>query len=136
MAGNFPTLIAALVHFGPLVHTLADYLLAEFTRAFVLAGEPVGLQGSIATVGGQSVELAPRKAGMLAALADARGAVITKRGLLADVWGDASADPHVVETTMGRLRAKLGAAGGGLVSVPRRGYRLESTSPAVSLPST
>ena len=112
---------------GPLVRTLADHLLAECTRAFVLAGVPVRLQGSIATVGRESVELAPREAGVLAALADAQGAVVTKRGLLADVWGDASADPHVVETTMGRLRAKLGAPGVGLVSVPRRGYRLAAS---------
>lgn len=40
------------------------------------------------------------------------------------VWGDPNADPHVVETTAGRLRTRLGPAGRGLVSVPRRGYRI------------
>ncbi len=41
-----------------------------------------------------------------------------------DVWGDRTQDPHVVETTVGRLRTRLAPDGDAIVSVPRRGYRL------------
>jgi uroporphyrinogen-III synthase len=39
------------------------------------------------------------------------------------VWGEVG-DEHVVEVTVARLRRRLGAAGGGIETVVRRGYRL------------
>jgi uroporphyrinogen-III synthase len=57
-------------------------------------------------------------------LAEADGAVVSKARLLQEAWPDESADEHVVEVTVGRLRRRLGAHGEAIQTVSRRGYRL------------
>ena len=60
---------------------------------------------------------------VLEVLSERQGAVISKQALLQRVWQDDS-DEHAVEVTVGRLRRRLGAAGGSIETVMRRGYRL------------
>ena len=87
---------------------------------------PVGLQGSFLTTGdGDPVELSPRERGVVAGLLAARpGTVVAKGDLLRSVWRDPTADPHVVEVAVARLRKRLQPAGLTLEAVHRRGYRL------------
>ena len=108
---------------GSMVLALAAELSGR-ARQLVVAGDDVVLQGSLAIVGGEEVRLADRERSVLHALADARGAVVTKRSLVRSVWGDTTADEHTVEVTVSRLRRRLGRAGEAIQTVPRRGYRL------------
>ena len=65
---------------------------------------------------------------MFEMLAASPGAVVSRPALLAHVWGSATADPHALETTVGRLRRRLGpaaspsarAAGVATSSIPQR----------------
>jgi len=70
-------------------------------------------------IDGERVELAPREREVLDALLAARGRIVTKEEL-AD-----STSVHAVEVAVSRLRDRLGAFGGAIVAVRRRGYRLE-----------
>jgi uroporphyrinogen-III synthase len=108
---------------GTMVQVLAHELSGR-ARRLVLGGTAVTLQGALAVVDGEEVRLTDRERDVLRVLADAGGAVVPKRTLLRDVWGDASADEHAVEVTVSRLRNRLGPVGAALATVPRRGYRL------------
>ena len=114
---------------GSMVKELADELAAA---AWHLEVDAV----SLTVQGGQIMVDAPsngpiahqarlprREQQLLARLAAAAGRVVSKSELGRDVWGP-DIDLHVVEVTVGRLRANLGAASGAIVTVPRRGYRL------------
>ena len=95
----------------------------------MLANHTVVIDGSLLTVDeGTATRLPDRERVLLAALAERPGAVVSKRALLRRVWGPGENDEHVVEVTMARLRQRLGVAGGGIETVIRRGYRL-NTSP-------
>ncbi|MGN6695878.1 MAG: uroporphyrinogen-III synthase [Aquihabitans sp.] len=84
----------------------------------------VRLQGNLVRVGDQDpVALTDRERSVLEVLSERRGAVISKQALLQRVWQDDS-DEHAVEVTVGRLRRRLGPAGGSIETVMRRGYRL------------
>ena len=90
-----------------------------------LANHTVIVDGSTVTVdSGVATRLPERERVLLAALAERPGAVVSKRALLRRVWGPGENDEHVVEVTMARLRQRLGAAGVGIETVIRRGYRL------------
>jgi uroporphyrinogen-III synthase len=114
---------------GLMVRALSERL-QEQRAVFDLTGTSVELQGQVALVGHERVQLTPREAGVLAALAARAGAVVTRATLLRTVWCGGSDDEHVVGVTVGRLRKKLGAAGASVVTVPRRGYRLEVAGPS------
>jgi uroporphyrinogen-III synthase len=107
-----------------LVRALSDHL-AERRREFLLAGVPVTLQGSLAVVDGEPVELPPRERAVLGALAVEPGRLVARGVLLQRVWGSAATDSHRLEATVARLRGRLGTPGRGIVSLPRRGYRLD-----------
>jgi len=73
---------------------------------------------------GQPVELAPREFALLAALAENRGLVLSRRQLLDLAWGyDWYGDERTVDVHVGQLRRKLGD-GLPLTTVRRAGYRL------------
>ncbi|MBW8825556.1 MAG: uroporphyrinogen-III synthase [Acidobacteria bacterium] len=108
---------------GAMVQALVQGMAGSMQR-LRLAGTEVSVQGGAAVIGGDEVRLTERERALLHALVGARGAVVAKRSLLRDVWGDECADEHTVEVTVARLRRRLGAAGGALETVPRRGYRL------------
>ncbi len=115
---------------GAMVRELATALAATRWRLDV-DGVPLIVQGGIVVVHGHQVQLTRREQQVLARLAEAAGTVVSKAELGRRVWGP-DVDLHVVEVTIGRLRANLDAASGAVVTVPRRGYRLTGP-PAAAL---
>jgi uroporphyrinogen-III synthase len=107
---------------GSMVRHLTDALAATAWH-LTAEGTPLAVQGGLATVDGVEVQLTRREQLVLGRLADAQGAVVSKAELARCGWGP-EVDLHVVEVTVGRLRANLGPAGRAVVTVPRRGYRL------------
>jgi two-component system OmpR family response regulator len=78
--------------------------------------------------GGQEVRLTPTEFDLLVALARRSGRVLSKRQLLADVWGFEAYGPAVVEVRVSDLRRKLEALGPRLIHTVRGvGYVLRST---------
>jgi DNA-binding winged helix-turn-helix (wHTH) protein len=57
------------------------------------------------------------------------GVVFSRATLLKDVWGRGCPDDHLIDVTMARLRRRLDPTALRLVTVPRRGYRLEGAAP-------
>lgn len=111
---------------GAMIDALGDRLRADVIR-LELGGVGVVLQGALILVDGEQAWLTDRERGLLLALARRPGTVVAKAELLRQVWrsdGTAGTDGHAVEVTVARLRRRLGAAGLGLQTVPRRGYRL------------
>jgi uroporphyrinogen-III synthase len=97
------------------------------SHAFRMAGRPVLLQGRLVTVGDEEpIALSARERDVLEVLAERPGVVHSKAALLKSVWSNGESDEHVVEVTVGRLRQRLGAAGDGVETVMRRGYRLSA----------
>lgn len=108
---------------GLLVRQLSDKL--RHDRPIIqAAGHRVILQGRLALVDGQAYPLGWRERHVLAALAGRPGAVLSRRQLLKQVWGDVGRDPHVVESAVARLRRQLGPAAPVVETSARRGYRL------------
>lgn len=110
---------------GSLVATTADALL-QLRHRYEVGEHELVLQGSVAVVDGTVVKLTVRESGVLARLAVRPGATVTRAALLEAVWGDPDTDPHVLETTVARLRAKLAPAGDAIETAVRRGYRLSA----------
>jgi uroporphyrinogen-III synthase len=123
-AGIDEPLAPSVGRLGLMVRALSERLEAE-REVIELTDTTVELQGHAALVGEEHVQLTRREAGVLAALAVRPGAVLSSGTLLRTVWAGASDDEHVVGVTIGRLRRKLGRAGASVLTVPRRGYRLE-----------
>jgi uroporphyrinogen-III synthase len=108
---------------GAMVSTLADELVERRWVVSTNSGE-LHLAGTSVVVDGERIELTDRERAVLRVLARQPGTVVSKRVLLQEVWGDADADAHALEVTVGRLRRRLGAAGGSVRTVIRRGYQL------------
>lgn len=106
---------------GPMIRALSDSLLSD-KRPMTLGSVPLIQQGTKVTVDGNQTTLSAREASLLAVLLARRPQVISKRELLTLVWNGEGGE-HVVEVTIARLRAKLGRAAAGIISIPRRGYR-------------
>jgi len=112
---------------GSMVATLTTALAGE-CRAYAIGGHRVAVQGSRLVINGQGTSMTNRERDVLGVLIRRPGAVVPKRLLLAQVWGDAQADPHALEVAVARLRRRLGPAAGGLQTVVRRGYRLDAVT--------
>jgi uroporphyrinogen-III synthase len=123
-AGIVDPIAPSVGRLGLMVRALSERLHAG-RGILTLSAATVELQGQAALVGDEHVQLTPREAGVLAALAAKPGAVVSPATLLRTVWSGTVDDEHVVGVTVGRLRRKLGAAGRSILTVPRRGYRLE-----------
>jgi uroporphyrinogen-III synthase len=108
---------------GLLVRALSDALFQRRRELRHERGELV-VQGRAVLVEGSVVHLSPREHAVLARLLRRAGAVVPKDALLRQGWRDAAVDAHAVETTVARLRRRLGPAGEALCAVPGRGYRL------------
>jgi uroporphyrinogen-III synthase len=107
---------------GPMILALSEHLAAT-QRRFDAGGRDVVVRGSVVLVDGEPAALSEREAQLLAALVREPGQVVDKASLLRIVWGDDAVDTHLVETTMARLRRRLGDLGDSVVAIPRRGYR-------------
>lgn len=111
---------------GSMIQYLANAF-SDRAATVELAGVPVRCQGRRVQVGdGEPFMLTDRERGVLGALTERPGVVLSKRELLRRVWGGNESDEHVVEVTVGRLRQRLGPAGVGVETVVRRGYRVSS----------
>ena len=78
-----------------------------------------------ATADGRSLNITATEFKLLCLLASRPGEVQPRETLLRDVWGyEPTLDTRTVDTTMQRLRAKLGQAAGHLETVRGVGYRL------------
>jgi len=78
-----------------------------------------------ATVDGQALNITATEFKLLCLLAGRPGEVQPRETLLRDVWGyEPTLDTRTVDTTMQRLRAKLGQAADRLETVRGVGYRL------------
>ena len=84
-------------------------------------------QDRLATTGGDSVELTQRDLEVLAFFVNEQGRILSRRRLLAEIWG--YPDPDRIETRsvdmhIAKLRKKLGPADGALIETVRgEGYR-------------
>lgn len=126
----------ARARLGAMVYELASRFEHKH-RSLDVAGLRVALQGHLVTVGDATpLQLTDRERGVLAALADADGKVLSKRDLLATVWGAGEHDTHLVEVVVGRLRQRLGDAAVAVETVHRRGYRLAGEPVAATGPRT
>ena len=114
---------------GPLVRRVTERLM---TRALCLDvdGSMMIITGNVVTIDGQQVVCTDIEAQVLALLASRPNVVHPKADLLRLVWRDESADPHVVEAVIARLRRRLGDHGASIVSVYRRGYALRAAPTA------
>lgn len=114
----------------PRLGAMVARLAADFDRRAVelsLDQVSVRLQGNLVRVGDRDpVSLTERERSVLEVLSERQGAVVSKAALLQRVWHDGS-DEHAVEVTVGRLRRRLGPAGGSIETVMRRGYRLAAS---------
>lgn len=80
----------------------------------------------LVTVDGSGVELTTLEYKLLLTLAERRGRVQTRDGLLQDVWGyNYTGDTRTVDTHITRLRTKLGSAGVLIRTLRGFGYKLE-----------
>ena len=78
------------------------------------------------TVDGNEVELTTIEYKLLLTLAERKGRVQTREGLLQDVWGFSYAgDTRTVDTHITRLRTKLGSASAMIRTLRGFGYKLE-----------
>jgi DNA-binding winged helix-turn-helix (wHTH) protein/tetratricopeptide (TPR) repeat protein len=81
---------------------------------------------SVLWQGGDLVPLTPKALAVLAALADARGDVLSKPELMARVWPDTAVGEANLSVTVAALRKRIDPQPGGgswIETVPRRGYR-------------
>ena len=108
----------------------ATDLLAQPTRRRT-GGLRIDVAHRRALLHGAPVALTRIEFEVLAALASRRGAVVTRRQLIAAVWGESRPiSPHLVEVHIGKLRRKLGddpAAPRYVTTVRGSGYRLATT---------
>lgn len=108
---------------GALVHAVADHL-GERRRSLRIGDADVLVQGALVVVDGDEQRLTERERAVLDVLLRRTGATVARATLLREVWGSVDTDAHNLDVTIARLRAKLGRAGAGIETAPRRGYRI------------
>jgi TolB-like protein len=84
---------------------------------------------------GTAIELGSRASEILVALASAKGAVVSKDSLIAEVWPGQIVEENTLQAQISGLRKALGEVGQNyIVTVPGRGYRLvcEEAMPAAT----
>jgi DNA-binding response OmpR family regulator len=77
-------------------------------------------------IAGRDIDLSPMEFDLLVALARRRGSVATRADLHREVWGyRPTVESRTVDTHVAKLRSKLEGAGSRVVTVRKRGYRLD-----------
>jgi DNA-binding response OmpR family regulator len=92
----------------------------------MLAGRLVIVDGTFATIDGEEITMSAREAAVFEALARRPGAVIPKGRLALQIWGDAGST-RAVDTTVSRLRRRLGPASAAVRTTRNRGYWLDAS---------
>lgn len=128
---GIPTVQPQRARLGALVRSVVQELPVRRTRAVHADGYRLELRGHDVLVDGLAVPLTGRQAGVLSALIDGEGRVLSRAEILRDAWPDGSRDEHAVEMTVARLRTALGPAGSIVETVVKRGYRLAAPSQPV-----
>lgn len=83
----------------------------------------------VVTVKGQAVALTAKEYGVLTALLEVKGRVLSREQLLERVWGydrSVEIETRTVDLHVSQLRRKLGPEGKRLLTVKSAGYRLET----------
>ncbi len=119
-----PTVQPERSRLAALVRTVVEELPARQTRRAAAGEHLLELRGHTVLVDGRPVDLTARQAGVLSALVEAGGGVLSRPELLRRAWSGEAADEHAVEMTVARLRGALGPAGVVVQTVVKRGYRL------------
>ena len=112
---------------GALVRTVVEELPARRCKRVEAGAHRLELRGHSVLVDGRPVDLTARQVGVLSALVDGGGRVLSRAELLRTTWRDETADEHAVEMTVARLRSALGPAGAVVQTVVKRGYRLAAS---------
>ena len=110
---------------GPLVRAVAGRL-SDRTIEVEIQGSTLVIAGTHVTIAGSHVELTDVEAQVLAVLASRPDVVYSKPELLRLVWRDETANPHLVEVIVARLRRRLAPTGTNIESIYRRGYALRA----------
>lgn len=96
------------------------------SRTLQLGALAIDTERHRVTVDGSEVDLTTLEFKLLLTLAERRGRVQTRDGLLQDVWGyNYAGDTRTVDTHITRLRTKLGRAGVLIRTLRGFGYKLE-----------
>ncbi|MCM2257299.1 MAG: response regulator transcription factor [Vicinamibacteria bacterium] len=97
----------------------------DATDVLRFRGLELDLGRHVARWSGRAVHLTAKEFALLAALVEAHGRVLTRQGLLEQVWGYSYADgTRTVDVHVRRLREKLPELAPHLVTVKSAGYRL------------
>ena len=83
------------------------------------------VEGTLAVINGEAIMMSARESAVFEALARRPGAVIPKGRLALQIWGSATRT-RAVDTTVSRLRRRLGAAGAAVRTTRNRGYWLDA----------
>jgi uroporphyrinogen-III synthase len=122
-----PTVQPQRARLGALVRTVVEELPARRTRTVQAGPYRLELRGHAVLVDGAAMALTARQAGVLAALVEGGGNVVSRPDLVRTAWRDEAADEHALEVTVARLRTALGPAGSVVETVVKRGYRLAAS---------
>ncbi len=88
----------------------------------------INAQRSSASVHGKPIKLTAKEFELLKALMETRGEVLSREFLLEQIWGYGKAsevDSRTIDVHIQRLRQKLGAEGGHILTVKNVGYRFD-----------
>lgn len=107
---------------GALIRLVCEHLAEDGVDRVETRHGLVELRGSIASVGGEAVRLAPSSLALFRRLVRARGAVVSRADLTASM--PSGSDDHAMEVALSRLRRSLGDAGV-VATVVKRGYRID-----------
>lgn len=108
---------------------------ALLRRSGILSVNPEILLGEVRILpergqvfcGEQPVSLTEKEYGLLMLLINHRGQVLSRIQMIERIWGyDFEGDHRVVDTTIKRIRKKLGSEGSRIESVRGVGYRIQS----------
>ncbi|MEV5510363.1 uroporphyrinogen-III synthase [Streptomyces orinoci] len=109
---------------GSLVRAVEQVLSRHGRHELLPVPGELVLQGHALLRRGGPVALSPQQAGVLRALAERPGRVLSRAELLRSAWPEGGADGHAVEVSIARLRKALGPQAGLIRTVPKRGYCL------------
>ncbi|MBZ4323240.1 uroporphyrinogen-III synthase [Streptomyces huiliensis] len=119
---------------GSLVRVLTTELTRRHRHELATPAGPLTIQGTAVLTADTLLHLPPLPAALLAALAERPGTVLSRTELVRRLWPTAAPGGddqqhalRALETTVGRLRGALGAYGGVVGTVTKRGYRLVGT---------
>jgi two-component system, OmpR family, response regulator PrrA len=84
----------------------------------------------LVTMEGRRLRLTPREFDLLAYLVRRRGGVVSRRGILTEVWNSAYVDPQTVDVHLSSLRRKLGET----ASAPRYLWTVRGVGVRVDVP--